>query len=326
MDQIFNELSLSASLPDNYAANEALQSLEKASKKLVTYSFSRNIRVTEDFRTRHITPGCTISEHLKSMAGGQQRTLRDFLLKQFTGAPYVEQLYSDAGITELEEYTLDGSSCRGLALASHFGIPALSLSGDSRFSPPYTTLTYTSMGADSSEIYEEERQVGIICREEDINHHLNDIKKALTGAITTGEELLNYGRRWLPCLRFSKEAEDQLMDIQSGDTRLPRIRDILNELQRAMQQAVANQTFFSPQGFKYTPAESSTATQGKNREKHTFRFVEPDATGNPIQLTLLCEPHMRINDGERVYFFGDRNKGRVYVGHIGAHLPGKKFG
>lgn len=324
MDQVFNELSLSASLPNNYAANDAFLALQKASEKLVTLGFSSNIRVTEDFRTRCITPECTIYEYLRNSTGGLQKTLRHFLLKRFTGAPYVEQLCSASGITDLEEYSLEGIHCKDLALASHFGIPALSLAGDSRFVPPFITLTYSSIEAEDAKICEEERQVGIICREEDVNHHVKSIKNIMTGTISSGEQLLNYARHWLQHLLFSSVAEEQLRSFLRGDSRLPRIHGILDELQRAMQEAIDNHAPFLPLG-DYTPVESATAIHGKNKEKHTFRFLEPDASGNLAPLTLLCQAHMRINSGERVYFGADRNKGFVYIGHIGEHLPCKNF-
>lgn len=326
MDQIFNELSLSASLPDDYAAHDALLDLKKASDKLHDLGFSLNIRVTEDFNTRKITPGHTIHDYLRRKVGGAQKTLQGLLLKRFSGAPYVEQLCQDAQISFLEEYTLDNEICKGLGLASHIEVPALSVAGDERFTPPFVTLRHSRLKTENGEICTVECPVGIICAEDDVQHHKEAIKAALAGPISTGTELLNYAGRWLPRLRFSLVAQDQLMNIPRNDPRLSRVQPILEELQRAMQQAVDTQTFFSPQGFKYTPAESSSATQGKNREKHTFRFVEPDASGSPIQFTLLCEAHMWITDGERIYFYGDRNKGRVYIGHIGEHLPGKKYG
>ena len=70
MDQVFNELSLSASLPDDHAAHAALLELKKASDKLKALGFSPQIRVTEDFAVRHVTPGCTIHEYLRRPAGG----------------------------------------------------------------------------------------------------------------------------------------------------------------------------------------------------------------------------------------------------------------
>lgn len=42
MDQVFNELSLSASLPDNHAAHAALLKLKKASDGLKAWDFLRN--------------------------------------------------------------------------------------------------------------------------------------------------------------------------------------------------------------------------------------------------------------------------------------------
>lgn len=326
MDQVFNELSLSASLSDNYAAHDALLNLKRASDKLTALGFSTQIRVTEDFAVRRITPDCTIHDYLRRSVSGPEKTLRQLLLHRFTGAPYVEQLCADAGMTILEEYVIEQEKCKGLALASLWNIPALSLAGDSRFAPPFATLTYSSLNTDAEDVFEEECRVGLICREEDVARHEEAIKARLHVQSSTGEELLNYARQRLTCLAFSTTAEEQLMDMQRGNVLLPRIRDILEELQRAMREAVDEQKPFSPRGFRYKPAESDTATQGKNGQQHTFRFVESDAQGDAISLSLLCEAHMSITGGDRVYFLGDKPKETVYVGHIGAHLPGKKFG
>ena len=326
MDQVFNELSLSASLPDNYAAYDALLSLKKASDRLMGFGLSAHIRVTEDFAVRRITPDCTIHEYLRRSVGGKEKTLQQLLLSRFTDAPYVEKLCLDAGMTVLEEYTIDQDICKGLALASLWDIPALSLAGDSRFVPPFVTLVHNSLHEDAIEVFEEECRVGLICREEDVSFHEEDIKDRLSVSISTGEELLEYARERLTSLAFSSTAEDQLANMQRGYFLLPRIRTILETLHNSMQEAVGRQQAFLPQGFRYTPAESDTATQGKNRQKHTFRFVESDTQGNTITLDLLCEAHMYITDGDRIYFTSDYGKKIVYIGHIGEHLPGKKFG
>lgn len=326
MDQVFNELSLSASLADSYTAHNALLNLKKASDKLIGLGFSPNIRVTEDFNTRCITPNCTIHDYLRRPVGGQERTLQQLLLRRFTGAPYVEYLCTESEMTILEDYVMEEEICKGLALAFLWNIPALSLEGDARFVPPFATLTHSSLEKDGEEISKEECQVGIISREDDIVHHEEAIKTVLYEPITTGEELLNYARRWLPRLVFSQVAKEQLMKMQKGYLLLPRIRAILDELQRAIQEAIEEQKPFSPHGFKYTPAESDTATQGKKGQKHTFNFEELDKQGRQVTVSKLCEAHMYITDGDRVYFICDLNKEVVYVGHIGAHLPGKKYG
>lgn len=326
MDQVFNELSLSASLPDDHAAHAALLELKKASDKLKALGFSPQIRVTEDFAVRHVTPGCTIRDYLKSSAAGKDKTLRQWLLTRFSSAPYVEQLCADAGMTILEECVIGKGVCKGLALASLWDIPALSLAGDARFVPPYVTLIRNCLNEADAAVSEEECRVGLICGEEDIPHHEESIKARFYEPTNTGTELLEYAHRRLTHLLFSAVAEDQLEGMLQGHILLPRIRTILEELQRAMREAVETRQAFSPMGFKYAPAESSTATQGTNREKHTFSFANTDAQGNTVTRSLLCEAHMRITGGDRVYFYADTGKETVYVGHIGEHLPGKKFG
>lgn len=326
MDQVFNELSLSASLPDDHAAHAALLELKKASDKLKALGFSPQIRVTEDFAVRHVTPGCTIHEYLRRPAGGIEKTLCQLLLKRFSDAPYVEQLCTDAGMTILEEYVIDEEPCKGLALASLWDIPALSLAGDARFVPPYVTLTRNSLNEADAAVSEEECQVGLICGEEDILHHEEIIKARFYEPTNTGKELLEYAHRRLTHLLFSAVAEDQLEGMLQGHILLPRIRKILEELQRAMREAVKTRQAFSPKGFKYTPAEGDSATQGKKGQKHTFTFNATGRQGGSLTVDLLCESHMRITDGDRVYFYADSGKETVYVGHIGKHLPGKKFG
>ncbi|WP_165177856.1 hypothetical protein [Desulfovibrio sp. ZJ369] len=326
MDQVFNELSLSASLPDNHAAHAVLLELKKASDKLKALGFSPQIRVTEDFAVRHITLGCTIRDYLKSPAAGKDKTLRQWLLMRFSSVPFVEQLCINAGMTILEEYVIGEDVCKGLALASLWDIPALSLAGDARFVPPHVILTRNSLNEADSAVSEEECQVGLICREDDIPPHEKSIKALFCQPTNTGQELLDYAHRQLTYLIFSPVAEGQLRDMPKGYVWLPRIRKILEELQRAMQEAVETGQAFAPRGFNYTPAESDTATQGKKGKKHTFSFEDTDAQGNAVQRSLLCESHMRITDGDRVYFYADTGKETVYVGHVGEHLPGKKYG
>lgn len=326
MDQVFNELSLSASLPDTHAAHAALLRLKKASDKLKALGFSPTIRVTEDFVNRGITPGCTIHEYLRRPTGGAERTLCQLLLRRFSSAPYVEQLCADAGMTILEEYVIGEALCKGLALASLWDIPALSLAGDDRFVPPYVTLTRNSLNEADAAVSAEECRVGLICGEEDIPCHEERIRARFREPTSTGKELLDYARRRLPYLFFSAVAEDQLEDMPQGYVLLPRIRAILEELQRAMQEAVETRQAFSPRGFKYSPVESGTATQGKKGQKHIFSFAETDAQGNAVKRSLLCESHMRITGGDRVYFSADTGRKTVYVGHVGEHLPGKKYG
>lgn len=326
MDQVFNELSLSASLPDSYAARDALLNLKKASEQLTVLGLSRQIRVTEDFAVRLIMPDCTVRDYLKSPASGQDKTLRQWLLSRFSSAPYVEQLCTDLGMTSLEEYSIDEQICKGLALAALWSMPALSLAGDAHFVSPFVTLTYSWLAEASTDIQEEKCRVGIICQEADIQFHEAAIQTLLRGSVNTGEELLNDAQQRLTSLNFSSTAIEQLMAMQRGDPLLPRIRRILEELHYAMLEAVTVKSRFAPKSFKYTPAEGENATQGKKGEKHTFTFVEQNAQGPPTKISLLCEAHMRITGSKRIYFYADRSKTTVYIGHIGEHLPGKNVG
>ena len=321
MDQVFNELSLSGALSDMYAAHDALFALLQASERLHVLGFAPQVRVTEDFGTRLLTPDGTVYDYLKTPVGGRYRTVRQAILGRFTKAPYVEQLCEEAGVDFLDEYVMEDEGCKGLTLAALWNVPALSLAGDARFVPPYVSLTHNSIDEVSGEIWQEEFQVGIVSCVEDVAYHEKAIADRLRMPVETGSDLLEYARQHLARLRFSKEAQEQLLAMRRGYPLLPRICSILEELQRAMQEAIESRNPFMPLGFKYTPFESDTATQGKKGEQHTFAFEMRE-----IEQTvyMLCESHMRVTDRERVYFCAGKDV--VFVGHIGEHLPGKKYG
>lgn len=216
MDQVFNELSLSASLADAYSAQAALLSLQKASDRLIALGLSPQIRRTRDAAERLIAPDCTLRQALLSRTGGQDKTLRQVLLKRFSSAPYVEQLCTEQGITELEEYSLGNERCKGLALAALWRIPALSLAGDARFAPPQITITHAFV-EENGEFQEEACQVGIIREATDVEHHETAIQELLYVPLNDGARLLAYARQRLDCLAFSVTAEDQLETMRTGN-------------------------------------------------------------------------------------------------------------
>lgn len=321
MEQIFNEASLSASLDSKYSALDALCHLGKASTMLEKLGLSRQIRVTSDFETRYLAPEYTMGDYLHSSLGGQNRTVQSLLRSRFSRAPYVEKLCEDMGITDLDDYYIEDNSCKGLALASLWGIPALSLKGSPRFVPPSVTLSHDVLCVSNDgreSIQSEEYRVGIVCEEADVALHEPDIICVLRSPLSDGMGVLEHASRLLPCLRFSFIAHAQLQKIDHGNIFFNRIRSILIELNRAMVEAKATSKNFSPQGFKFTPTESQSAIAGKMGVKHTFNFEN--------NKQLLCESHMRISGGDRIYFRGEERDGIVYVGHIGEHLPTKKFG
>jgi len=321
MDQVFNEVSLSASLVDNHSALSALHDLGKASINLEKLGFTRQIRVTEDFETRCLAPHYTVGNYLHASLGGVDRTVQSFLKSRFSRAPYVEQLCEDMGVTELDDYHFETEPCKGLALAVLWGVPALSLGGDRRFVPPSVTIVHDTIQYsedNNSFVQSDNCHAGIVCEEADVKFHQKNIFNVLRSPLCDGTGILENAQKLLPCLVFSTVAQDQLAVLNKGNILFPRIRLILIELNRAMEEVKEKHVQFKPQGFKFTPTESESATSGKNGEMHTFTFMD--------KKQFLCDSHMRITGGDRVYFHIDSGEGLVYVGHIGKHLPTKKFG
>lgn len=320
MDQVFNEASLSASLADKYAALDSLWILSKTTTRLAKLGFSRQIRVTEDFETRYLAPDYTIGEYLHSPLDGRNRTVQSLLRGRFSSFPYVENLCKEQGVTELDDYHIEGERCKGLALAALLGVPALSLSGDPRFIPPDTIITHDTLHATGQavdEIQSVTHRVALVCEEGDIDCHEARILETLHSPLCDGACVLEHASRFFPYLVFSKTAQMQIEGITRENILFLRIRTILLELNRAMAEVENNSALFSPQGFKFSPAESDTATTGRKGQKHTFTFDNKE---------ILCEAHMRITDSDRIYFKGVPCEFKVYIGHIGKHLPTKHYG
>lgn len=320
MDQVCNELSIDAHLQDKYAALQALLSLGKASVALEEYGFSRQIRVSEDFETRSLAAGYTIAQWLNDRLGGQDRTVQSLLRMRVSRAPYVEQLCQEQGVTELDDYHIDGIPCKGLALAALWNIPALSLSGHPLFSDFHVTISHDFIDSDddAEKPQSEAHTIGLVRCEEDLAVHAERLTQRMQAPLQDGADILEHAPALLPYLDFSKTAEKQLEEFGANDLFFSRVRDILIVLNKAMANVALEQsTLFAVQGYRYTPSEGEIATSGKKGERHTFTFS--DGT------LRLCEAHIRLSHGSRIYFCPDESSRKVHVGHIGKHLPTKKF-
>ncbi len=321
MNQVLNELSLSASLSNIDDAKRAIIHLQEASHELYKLGFSNHVHITTDFAYREITPGYNIKRLLSLFSHGKENTIKTWLISLLTSLPYTENVCQKIGITH-DEYSINNTPCKGLALAAFYGAPALSLDGDNRFIPPHIVLTHSFISDSSGEIKNECCQVGIISQKQDISHHIDIIHSLPLNNPRTGADLLQHIKERFNALIFSTTAEDQLIRLQQGSIILARLSLILQELNRALNESLKNNTPFIPIGFNYTASESNSATQGKKGEKHKFTFNINGITHQRV----LCESHMRITDRLRIYFKYNPDIKKVLIGHIGDHLPGKKYG
>ena len=318
MDQIYNELSAGSQFKDKYAAQYALYCLGKASVALEKFGFTPQIRVTENFGALSLAKDYTIAQWLNDKLGGKDRTVQSLFRVRVSRAPYVEQLCRDQGITELDDYHIHGTPCKGLALAALWDIPALSLAEHSLFPDSRVAICHDFIDDDTADPQSETLTIDLVRYEEDIAVHAASLTRRMQAPLQDGAGILGHAPVLLPYLDFSKTAEKQLESFGPNDIYFSRIRDILIVINTAMANVDQQKsTFFSVQGYRYTPTEGESATSGKKGERHTFTFS--DGTSR------LCEAHIRFSHGHRIYFCPDESSHKVHIGHIGEHLPTKNF-
>ena len=319
VDQIFNELSLSGAHSDKYAALQAMSEVCKASAALGDIGFNRSVRTTEDFATRELARGYTYNDWLMDKNNPSEfREIRAFMLSRCSKSPYVESLCREHGMTELEEYRFsEGSLCLGLALAHMWGIPALSLAGDSRFANDQVAF-FRNIMDENGNISSEKCHVLLLSRKADVTRHEKNIRNCLFPDTPNGLALLEQSATTLPYLAFCGDAPRQLGSMDGNDMYFRTIVKILRSLNEAMRLVEECGAEFMPQEIQYIARESdSTMQMPKTRAARTF--LCPDGESR------LFVEHVRINIALRVQLFSHKPNRKVYIGHVGEHLPTARF-
>jgi len=319
VDQIFNELSLSGAHSDKYRALQAMYDVCQASVSLEKLGFCRSVRTTRDFATRELAKGYTYNDWIVDKdARIAFKDMYSLMLSRFSKSPYVESLCQEHGMTEFEEYRFDESNhCFGLALAHIWGIPALSLAGDTRFADDEISFSRNVMDEDAN-IASHPCRVLRLSREADISKHEDKVRACLMPDIPNGAVLLEKAAVTFPYLAFCGDAPWQLEGMDRNDMYFRTIVGILQALNEAMRLVDRPEAEFAPQGIHYIPGErSTTMDMPKARAARTFSC--PDGIRREFW------EHVRINRALRVHLFSDRPNKRVYIGHVGEHLPTARF-
>ena len=319
MDQVFNELSLSGAHPDKYKALQAMYDVCKASVFLEKLGYYRNVRTTEDFATRELAHGYTYNDWIMDKdVPAEFRNMRSLILSKFTQSYCVESLCREHGMTELEEYRFgENNLCFGLALAHIWGIPTLSLAGDARFANDEISFSRNVMD-ENANIASQPCRVLRLSHEADVTKHEDIIRSCLMPDIPNGPVLLERATTTFPYLAFCGNAPQQLKDMDKTYMYFRTIVRILRALNEAMRLIDRPEVEFAPQGIHYISGERPiTMDMPKVRAARTF--LCPDGIKREFW------EHVRINIALRVHLFSDRPNKRVYIGHIGEHLPTAKF-
>lgn len=319
MDQVFNELSLSGAHSNRYAALQAMHDVCMASLALEKIGFTRIVKTTADFAIREMASAYTYNDWINDKDVPKEfRVTRSLMLSRLSKSPYVDNLCHEYGMTELEEYKLEQNTpCLGLALAHIWGIPALSLAGDERFSRGEVVFLREMLAEDGT-LSSEPCRTLLLLKEEDTRQHEQAIRACLRPNIDSGPSILEQATTAFPHLEFCGDAPGQLKAIDRANPYFRTIVNILWALDEAMRLVGDPKDNFMPQGIFYTARESDTTMQ-KPKTRAARTFLCPDGEKR------VFGEHVRINIAMRVQFFSDKVQRKVYIGHVGEHLPTARF-
>ena len=148
-----------------------------------------------------------------------------------------------------------------------------------------------------------------------IRRRLGEVDEARLGAVATGAQLWSERHALFPALDFCDRIQSQLIPIGENHEKLPHIVERLHRLDRGFSAWTAG--VFAPADFGIAARPQSEATLQKYRTEHTF--LCPDGHERVFSW------HTGIPGGWRIHFVAEASPKKMFIGHIGAHLPTMKF-
>lgn len=312
MDQIFNELSANGSYADKYAASAGMERMLRLSLALNRCGFSRSLRLIEGAGQLQLSSDYTLSEWSNDRSAGANRDLQRLFLTSASRAPYVEQFIADAEQDCLIEFKFQGQSAMGPGLAHLWGIPVLSLDGDSLFTTPSFAIEYQQICADNET--SETVNVISVTHADQIDPICQSLQSSQIAGITDGRKLVASLPDLFPNLVCSSNAASQMMELTGSEQFFQEVIRHLSILNATMGKWDGG--IFEPLGLTWSPESGLTLSQfGKTRE-----FVCADGICRQFSL------HTKMKSAnQRIYFYPEPEKRRVHIGYVGKHLPTTNF-
>jgi hypothetical protein len=313
MDQIFNELSVSACYPDKFAAQEGMDLAIDVSVAMAKLGMSKNIRTTSDFTLRLLADGYSVAEWARDRIGNKEKKI--YLLTFATKAPYIESFYEGKEQSdELFEFRFGQDLALGLGLAYLWNTSSISLSGDPRFIQENVILSEYRLTAE--EVTNNNVSVFTFSNTHQVESHKDFILKSLQGAILNGQSLIENAQEMLPYLSFGPKTIDQVREFWGSEQFFHEVLNHLFILNKTMLEWTEGR--FTPD-LDFSPESESTMNNTEYAQKRLFLCKD----GIERQFRL----HSKIKSAnKRIYFFPIPEQKIVHIGHVGDHLPTMKYG
>jgi len=309
LDPVFNEHSREPLAADRYVAKQRISGLIEALLAAPAHGLGRRLRIPEDFYQAPLGPDYTISSWLDDRTVRREET--SFMLQIAASVPYLTD--APASVIERQyktEVFHNNISSPCFCAARLLDVPLISLN-HGPWNVPMVNAGERLLEDDGAVTEVAVRMVNIATTDH-LRLHAEWITDRRRHQVESMESLLEHSSTILPHLDFSTIVGDQLRVISPTHRAFDLTLARLFEMER---HAVEHDADFDPSAFKTKCHPSSQSTLDKYAAE--YRFTTADGQ------KLICGWHFYLPDGWRIYFAPNGN--RFVVGHVGKHLPTRKY-
>jgi len=303
-DPVFNELSAHPPATSPAEARTRVSAFITVLVLAPDHGLGSSLRTSGNFYLLSLAPGYTLFSWLDDPQTSREEM--SLFLSLAAKSPFLQPSDTDALRRAGDcEASFGGRTDHGLAAAHLLDVPLVSFHHGEWI---YSSLeSQISRLDDDGEIFTETVLLpNISCPE---HYEVNQpwFKRRFP-SVTDLTALWNNRESLFPELIFCPSVQAQLSDLEDI---LSLVLDRLKDLQRVASHAGP----FDPASFASRCSPTSSSTR-QGFERH-YIFRAPDGVGT------FCGWHLYLPDGRRIYFALLKN--HLLIGHIGHHLPTKRF-
>lgn len=322
---IIDELSFRGQF-SSYEIPEVLQQLKDAILEGKNQGFTRSQKalVSSDLRLKEIAPGITLNQWLDSKEKKASfRDIRSYFYQILGSREFIDNLVV---FSELE-YLSAGHKSIGLGYAHHNSHPCFALpeTVDDKTRCRIVELQKNSLDNDGS-IREESVHVGSITHKDgfaELRTAWVEILREATVGSVSGDTILKQAWFCFPCLDFSKDAVDDLLNMRPS---FPTWKKVIQHLQFINDSVVdfANKSPDNPDSFleilisrcgtgNASDENQNTKSDKRARQNHCFFFPS-------LRESRYCFLHTKYAHPNRIYFEHDVSLHKAHIGKLNTHL------
>jgi hypothetical protein len=308
LDPVFNDLSCKPLAADKYEASKRMEEFAGILNEFPSKGMGRSLRTPGDFYGLEIAPSYTVSDWMYDAESPQVE--RELFLVLATKSPVLAGL--DPSICDKagsSEAICSHGVSEAMLVCYLINFPLISL-GHDLWESSSIDCEISEMD-DEGEISKTDHCLVNFSASEHFESHSTWIESRKAKNLHSPKDIWQKKELLFPHLCFAESVEAQLDKIPGGSDLSAQVIDRLFDLERVASLGKP----FDNSAFRTTCSASSGVTLDKFGASYTFK----DDSGT----AHVCGWHLKMQHGNRIYFahLGDR----YLIGHIGEHLPTKKF-